>query len=184
MEGPIGDRTVHTNDESLVMASCTADKGAYARLIEKYYKPVYLLALGMLAATHDAEDVAQETLLKGFTEIRRLRDPARFGPWILKIARNTCINHLRQRKPLARLSQDVAESVTQKPEPGRCQDLEAAIRFLPTELRAPLVMYYFDGRDVKRVAEALDVSPSTVYARLQTAIRQLHDMLTESGDRT
>jgi DNA-directed RNA polymerase specialized sigma subunit len=50
------------------------------------------------------------------------------------------------------------------------------------DLRLPLVMYYFDGRDVKSVAAQLAISPSGVYQKLRTAIQELHEILTAQGD--
>ncbi len=53
---------------------------------------------------------------------------------------------------------------------------------LPRDLRLPLVMYYFDGQDVKAVARRLEISTSGVYLKLRTAIKRLHEMLTTQGD--
>ena len=47
-----------------------------------------------------------------------------------------------------------------------------------------MVMYYFDGRDVKAVADKLGLSASGVYLRLRTAIKQLHLLMSEQGDTT
>ncbi|MEN6333833.1 MAG: sigma-70 family RNA polymerase sigma factor [Phycisphaerales bacterium] len=168
------------SDRDLVTASCGGDRTAYAGLVRRHYGHVYLVCLGVLGSVHDAEDVAQDALIQGFQRVRQLRDGDQFGGWIVAIARNLSINCLRKRKTsektlVPRLPECVEES-------SRDEDLQRAVARLPSDLRLPLVMYYFDGRDVKTVARELSMSPSGVYLRLRTAIKELHDMLTEQGD--
>ena len=166
-------------DESVFRACRRGDGAAYSVLAERHYRRVFALCLGMLANVHDAEDVAQETLLKGFLNIRRLTRPERFEPWILRIARNLCIDLLRRRKRAEKLAvepQTAAATGTHEN-----HDLEHAIRRLPQELRLPLTMYYFEQRDARSIAAKLSISPSLAYERLKAARRQLHELLTE-GD--
>ncbi|HCO92496.1 MAG TPA: RNA polymerase sigma factor SigW, partial [Phycisphaerales bacterium] len=56
------------------------------------------MCLGMLGNVDDAEDVAQEAMLRGLLKIRKLDKAGHFESWILQIARNLCIDFLRQRK--------------------------------------------------------------------------------------
>lgn len=168
------------SDENLVGASRTGDKGAYAQLVKRHYKHVFLVCLGILGSVHDAEDVAQETMLKGFVNMSKLRDGGHFGRWILRIAKNLSIN-LVHRKERAR--KVVAERAVR---PNRAtvenDNLEWAIQRLPRKMRLPLVMYYFDGENVKAVAEKLNMSCSAVYSKLQTAVYELHRLLGERGE--
>ena len=62
-------------------------------------------------------------------------------------------------------------------------DLQDAVARLPWDLRLVLVMYYYDGRSVKSVAETLDISTSGVYVKLRTALRELHETLTAEGEK-
>ncbi len=75
------------SDKNLVLACRTGDRKAYAVLVKKYYRQVFLICMGILGNVHDAEDIAQDAMLKGFMEIKRLRDGSRFCPWVVKIAR-------------------------------------------------------------------------------------------------
>ena len=86
------------SDDILVAATIRGDKNAYAVLVERYYRSIFALCLGMLANVHDAEDIAQDAMLQGFLKIRRLRDNKKFDKWILKIAGNLCIDFLRRKK--------------------------------------------------------------------------------------
>lgn len=171
---------IEHSDENLVNASRTGDKDAYAALVKRHYKRVFVVCLGMLGSVHDAEDITQEAMLKGLLNIRTLRNSSQFGPWIMKIAKNYCISLIRSRKY-------VNKRVIQKSEPSehalsRYKNLQQAIERLPQESRLPLVMYYFGGESVKDVAEQLNLSRSAVYQRLRTATKQLHTLLVKQGD--
>ncbi len=166
-------------DESVVGACRGDDNAAYAILVRRHYRHVFALCLGILANVHDAEDVAQETMLKGLLSLRRLAKPEQFESWILRIARNLCIDLLRRRKR-TKTSPVEAETIpTQKAQENH--DLEGAIRRLPRELRLPLTLFYFEHKDAGSIARKLDISPSLVYERIRTARKELHRLLTERG---
>jgi RNA polymerase sigma-70 factor (ECF subfamily) len=136
--------------------------------------------LGILGNVHDAEDIAQDAMLKGYEQIRMLRDGSKFGLWIARIAKSLCINFIRRKKFTKRV---VAERmIDTNPNINEYDNLQLAIEQLPQETRAPLVMYYFDGQSVKTVAERLEMSTSGVYLKLRTAITELHNLLAKQGD--
>lgn len=164
-----------STDENLVRASCTGDKSAYAALAQKYYQRVFVICLGMLGCVHDAEDIAQEAMLKGILNIRDLRKPAQFGSWIARIARNDCISLIRKRDLTKniKIEKDATTDETLIP----YESLQKAIQKLPEESRLPLVMYYFGGESVQDVAQKLNLSRSGIYQRLRKATMQLHKLL-------
>jgi RNA polymerase sigma-70 factor (ECF subfamily) len=168
------------SDESLVLAAQAADKNAYAILVRRYYKQVFLQCLGILGNIHDAEDVAQDAMLKGFERIKMLKDSSRFGLWIAVAAKNLCITAIRRKKSADKVMQIKSQEPTENTTDGG--NLQWAIAKLPQDMRLPLVMYYFDGKSVKSVAEKLGVSPSGVYLKLRTAVQQLHEILVEHGE--
>jgi RNA polymerase sigma-70 factor (ECF subfamily) len=169
------------SDNELVMASCQGDRTAYAGLVRRHYNPTFLVCLGVLGHVHDAEDVAQETMIKGFERIRQLRTGSQFGPWVAAIARNLSINLLRRRKATEK-AVGAEEFLRRRERPPAREDLKQAVARLPWDLRLPLVMYYFDGQNVKAVAEKLEISTSGVYQKLKAAIKELHEVLTTQGD--
>jgi RNA polymerase sigma-70 factor (ECF subfamily) len=168
------------SDNDLVQASCRGDRGAYAALVRRHYNQAFLVCLGVLGNVHDAEDAAQDAMIKGFERIRQLRQGPQFSGWITAIARNLSVNLLRKRKsaPVG----GTEEPSACDPAPSAHEELRQAVAQLPWDLRLPLVMYYFDGQNVKAVAEKLDMSTSGVYQKLRTAIQELHEMLTTQGD--
>ncbi len=166
-------------DDSVFRACRRGDRAAYSVLAERHYRHVFALCLGMLANVHDAEDIAQETLLKGFLNIRKLARPERFEPWILRIARNLCIDLLRRQKRAKTLPAEPQPSVGTGTHENH--DLERALRRLPRELRLPLTLYYFERKDAGSIAGTLGISQSLVYERLRAARESLHELLIERG---
>jgi len=164
-------------DENVIRACQKGDKAAYAVLVKRYYKSVFALCLGMVGNTHDAEDATQEALLKGFLQIKKLDRTGQYESWILQIARNLCIDLLRRRKRIRVYGRNQQRQT--EPKSRTNEDLEQAIRRLPQELRVPLTMFYFDGKDAKKIAEKLKISHSGACQRIREARRQLHELLTE-----
>jgi RNA polymerase sigma-70 factor (ECF subfamily) len=133
----------------------------------------------MLGNIHDAEDVAQQTLLKGLTNIEQVRRDEQFGAWISRIAKNLCIDFVRKRK---RRQSSFAEQVAIGQ--GKSQEypeLESALAKLSEEYRLALMLYYFDGRATKAVAEALMISEAAAQTRLSRARKQLRKLLETDG---
>jgi len=170
------------SDNDLVMASCRGDRTAYAVLVRRHYNQTFLVCLGVLGRVQDAEDAAQEAMIKGFERIRQLRTGSQFGAWVGAIARNLSINLLRKRT-MAEKALNAEESLRRPESPSAREDLQEAVERLPWDLRLPLVMYYFDGQNVKTVAKKLEISTSGVYQKLRTAIEELHEILTTQGDK-
>lgn len=168
------------SNKDLVVACLAGDKNAYGLLVKRHYKLVFLTCLGFLGNVYDAEDIAQETMLKGYMKINTLKDGSQFGPWLTRIAKNLCINLIRKTKHAKRFAAEKMVNTNRRVDDY--DNLQEAIEKLPQETRAPLVMYYFDGRSIETVANRLEMSSSTVYLRLRAAITELHSLLAKQGD--
>jgi RNA polymerase sigma factor (sigma-70 family) len=154
------------------------NEAAYEPFVEEHYGHVFAVCYGVLLNVHDAQDAAQETMLKGLMELAEGNKPERFRAWLISVARNHCIDHLRRQKRRKPPDPEPPPTALQQNEKAE-QDLEQAIRRLPGELRVPLLMFYFDGRNPQAIAENLNISYSGVCHRLRAARQQLHELLTE-----
>ena len=167
--------------ENKLVASCrNGDASAYASLAREYAGRIFAICYGMLGNAHDAEDIAQQTLLKGFASIRQIRRNEKFGAWISRIAKNLCLDFVRrQKRRQSSLAGPIAPGQSM---PTQYPELERALAKLPEESRLALMLYYFDGRSAKALAEASGISEGAAYARLSRARRQLRRLLEAKGD--
>jgi len=165
------------SDKDVILACQRGDEAAYTVLVERYYIGVFALCLGVLGNVHDAEDATQEAMLKGLLRIGKLHKPDLFERWLLQIARNICIDFLRRQRRMK--TPGVKEPGRSGSQTGENHDLQRAIRRLPQELRVPLTMFYFDGKNAKGIAAKLNISHSGACQKIREARRQLHELLTE-----
>ena len=87
----------HTpSDQQLVHATLEGDLSAFGVLVERHWNMVVALALSRTGDVAEAEDIAQESFLRGYTHLRSLRDPSRFTGWLSKITLQQCANSLRR----------------------------------------------------------------------------------------
>lgn len=161
-------------DAILVEHAVGGEQAAYGELVRRYSRRVFAVCLGMLANTHNAEDVAQQALIRGFEKIRELKEPEQFGAWITRIAQNLCIDFQRRKK-----SEELDEGLKNEKNPAhdRYSDLHEALEKLPEEYRLPLVLYYFNGESTAKLAEVLNLSPAGVLTRLSRARAKLREIL-------
>jgi RNA polymerase sigma-70 factor (ECF subfamily) len=180
-------------EEELVLACRNGDRSAYASLARAHTRTVFSICLGMLGNVHDAEDAAQESFVRGFSRVHELREDSRFRAWIVRIARNLCLDLLRRRKRgrevlslhgAAGNSEARAGDAPHETALLRKEDrerLEKTLARLPEKYRVPLVLYYFDGHNTEDVARTLDLDPAGVLTRLSRGRRELRRMLQEQG---
>jgi len=167
--------------EKKLVASCRdGDTSAYASLVKEYSGRIFAICYGMLGDAHDAEDIAQQTLLRGLANIRQIRRNEKFGPWITRIARNLCVDYIRkrQRRRSVRTNEVAAGREGSQEHP----ELTEALAELSEEHRLALMLYYFDGRSAKAVAEAFEITEGAALARLSRARKQLRKRLMAKGD--
>jgi RNA polymerase sigma factor (sigma-70 family) len=162
-------------DRTLVEKCLRGDRESYAELVRMHAGRVYAVCLAIVGAEADAEDLAQEALVKGFTEIASLRDRDHFGAWIATIAGNLSRNFLRARANRNRLLAMRADPPAGEPE--RFFDLRRALSELPERYRIPLVLYYFEGTCTESIAATLGISTDAVHMRLCRARGELRRLL-------
>ncbi len=169
-------------EKNLVASCCNGNTLAYAGLVKSYSKHVFAICLGMLGNSHDAEDVAQQAFIAGFTDISRLRNSNQFGPWIGQIAKNKCIDFIRKQQWQRREQNSFAEQpATNIREPKEYPELQAALKKLPEEYRLPLMLYYFNGQSTEKIADVLAISIDAVRTRISRARKLLRELLSTKG---
>jgi RNA polymerase sigma-70 factor, ECF subfamily len=180
-----------TQEAAWIADSQRGNAQAFNRLVLKWEKLVYNLALRMLKDREEAAEATQEIFLQAFKGIRRFRQDSRFSTWIYRIALNFCSNHIKQRPPGIHLSLDdersrsnPAETLTvvesQTGELLRSEKqrrvLGALARLLP-EQQAVIELKFFQELTFEEIAEVLDVPLSTIKSRLYAGLDMLKTRL-------
>lgn len=166
-------------DAGLVSAVRRGNRGAYGALIRRYAGRVYGVCVGILGDPAAAEDISQETFMRGLTRIHTLRDGGAFAGWITQIARNLCRDDIKVRSRRLTLLEQNPRPVP--PDEAEFAGLYDALGRLSEENRLALVLYYLAGRDIGDVAKELGVGEGGAYTRLSRARRALRRIL-EEGD--
>ena len=173
------------DDPTLVQRCRDGERDAFERLVIRYQKPVFNVALRMLRNRQDAMDVAQTTFLKAFEHLGDYDPAFRFYSWLYRIAINESLNALALRKPRGELDANVAD---ESPGPDRAaegsqalQALEDALMQISPELRAVLLLRHVAQLSYEDMAQALGLPEKTVKSRLHTARERLRDHLMQDG---
>ena len=86
------------NDSELVRLVLSGDDDAFASLVNKYQKQVQALAWRIVGDFHIAEDITQDSFLKAYMELKKLKEPQRFAGWLSVITRRQSYAWLRKRR--------------------------------------------------------------------------------------
>ncbi|HXQ81752.1 MAG TPA: RNA polymerase sigma factor [Opitutaceae bacterium] len=153
------------------------DEVALRELIVSYQHRVAGFAYAITGRSDSVEDLAQMVFVKMARAIPRLKAPEQFEPWLFRLARNTCIDHLRRQK-LRRIFIPFAPEHENVPEPSGAVDAEEldALRHALAQLRPKdraLLALVQEGRSHAEIAETFGTSVAAVKARLHRAREQL-----------
>ena len=176
---------MNADDEAWVSEAMAGDSKAFARLVERYERPLYNLALRILRNREDARDVTQTAFVKAF-EKRGSFDPSRkFFSWIYRIALNESMNLLARQRARALVELD-PPARGRSPEEEfdhavRRERIEVAIESLPVDLRVVIALRHVVELSYREIASVLDLPEETVKSRLFSARRRLREMLQESS---
>ena len=137
----------------------------------------FLLAL-CCGKKDDADDLAQDALVKAYLSCAGYQDKGKFRSWLFKIAYNTFLNHKASCRTMETLD-DARKLVS--PETAddgfEHQDLYLALRTLPPKERSAITLYYLSGYDIKEIAAITDTSEDAVKKQLSRGRDKLKEIL-------
>jgi RNA polymerase sigma-70 factor (ECF subfamily) len=155
------------SDEALMARVARGDEAAFRSLAGRHLPAMLGLARRILGNAADAEDVAQEAMLRVWTHAPRWQPLAAFRTWLTRVVVNLCFDRKRRAPWLA--LDAAGDIVDPTPDAGeqaerdeRERMLAAAIATLPARQRAAIVLTYGDGMSNAQVAEILGTSVSAV----------------------
>lgn len=176
-------------ESGLVEAAQSGDKDAFATLVAPHAPVAFRAAYLITGSAADAQDAAQEGLVKAWLALHRFRPGAPFRPWLLQIV----INEARNRRRSAGRQERLALRLARAPEetvPGaegialageRRARLLSAVETLREDDQLVIAARYFVGLSEAETATALSLRPGTVKSRLSRALARLREVLGETA---
>lgn len=182
-------------ERRLIERTRRGDRGALGELLTAYHKRVYHVCLRMVSNEDDAAELTQDVLLRAVQHIDGFKGDARFSTWLLRIAMNQSVSHLRRRRVRATVSLDHIHNgddqaaplkafIASDREPLAEQSVEIeeqverltrALKSLDVSLRSVIVLRDLQDMDYQGMAETLSLPVGTIKSRLfraRLALRQ------------
>jgi len=175
-------------DAELVGATLAGARDAFAEIARRWAARVTAVCHSRVRRADVADDLAQETLLRGYRALHTLSDPAKVGTWLMGIALRASLDWLKARErstlPFSGLGADQsADSFVSRDQGDPAADadeqrrLMAEVEGLPEQLRQAVMLYYYDDLSYRELGELLGVSAATINARLTKARNLLRQRL-------
>lgn len=181
-------------DFKLIDLAVIGDDKAYARLLQRYKRPVYHMILKMVRNVDDAEDLTIESFAKAFRSLHKFKKDFTFSTWLFRIATNNTIDFIRKKK-LNTLSientytDDDGQSVSIDVEDLNLNPQEEAIKaqkqeliqvfvnMLPPKYQKLVRLRYFNELSYEEIAVELEAPLGTVKAQLHRARELMYDLI-------
>ena len=165
-------------DRDLITKARRGHVESYNLLISRWDRRIFNYLLRLVKDREDARDLAQDVFLKAYQNLNKLEDPAKFSPWLYRIAHNEAYSLLRKNRPETEMGEERAQPI-----PGRRMlpievglAVSTALARLNEDQREAVVLKIYEGFKFEEMAEILACPVSTIKSRLYTAL----DLLKES----
>ncbi|HXJ89292.1 MAG TPA: sigma-70 family RNA polymerase sigma factor [Candidatus Binatia bacterium] len=189
-----------TREQQLIAQVQRGQTEFFYELVRPYERRVYAAALAILRNETDAEDVAQEAMLKALANIRQFRAESRFSTWLIQITVNEAL--MRRRRERTRMTEAIEDNRDEEGEytprdfadwreiPSEAlerkevrQKLAEALASLDRKYREVFVLRDMEQLNIQETAEALGISVASVKTRLLRARLMLRDLLAGGWER-
>jgi len=167
------------DDAVLVAAAATGDAGAFRALVDRHLSGVLAVARRMLRDEAEAEDVAQEAMLRLWRSAEGIEVGAPgLRPWLRRVVSNLCVDRMRSGKRLVVVDEvpERAEAATQQSEVEAqdvSQRVDAALKALPDRQRTALTLFHYEGMSQVEIGQFMGISDEAVESLLARARRSL-----------
>ena len=165
---------------NLVEAAQRGDHSAFEALTSVRVDRLFTIARLILRDVHLAEDAVQETLIRTWQQLPRLRDVDKFDAWLHRLLVNSCADQGRKRRRISNQVDLAGIEPKESDQSGNTADrdqLERGFRRLKPEQRAAVVLHYYMGYSAEEIAEMLGTPVGTAKSRIHYATEALRAAL-------
>ena len=156
----------------VVVAARRGDRAAFAELYRRFHRAVHGVVLARVAYG-DAADLVQDAFAIALERLPQLAEPAAFPGWLLAIARNRAVDHVRAKKPL----DELVELAVPPPRAHELARVLAALRALPDAYRETMILRLVEGMTGPEIAEQTGLTPGSVRVNLHRGMKLLREQL-------
>ena len=162
-------------DERLIAMARSGNAGAFETIVDRYQGRLLGFCRQMLGSTEDAEDVLQEVFVNAYRAMLADEREINLRPWLYRIARNRCLNHLRKPTADAQESMDMVPAVEASSTAEKVHNREefrqllTDVSKLPETQRSALLLREMDALSYEEIAQAMDTSVPSVKSLLVRA---------------
>jgi RNA polymerase sigma factor (sigma-70 family) len=162
-------------DEKLIAMARAGNPGAFETIVDRYQGRLLGFCRQMLGSTEDAEDVLQEVFVNSYRAMLADEREINLRPWLYRIARNRCLNHLRKPKADAQESMDMVPEVDAASTAEKVHNREefrqilSDVNKLPETQRAALLLREMDSLSYEEIAAAMETTVPSVKSLLVRA---------------
>jgi RNA polymerase sigma-70 factor (ECF subfamily) len=168
-------------DYALLQRHAAGDPDAFAEILHRHKDHLWAVALRTTGDVEEAADALQDAMLSAMRHAAAFRGDAKVSTWLHRIVVNACLDRLRRRtaRPTVPLPPDeqVPSQRDEYTSRDTAADVSAALRALPAEQRAAIVLVDVEGYPVEEAARILDVATGTVKSRCARGRARLAGML-------
>ena len=162
-------------------AAIHGDREAFEMIIRTHSRTLFAIAYGILQNREEAEDVAQDSLVKAWKMRWRVRDPEKFPAWLSMIARHRAHDVFRKRRPVPFTHETIETTeTTEANAPDTMaldQQLHSALATLPELHRSALTLRYFEEMDYRTIEKTLGLTNGALRGILGRALASLRKQL-------
>jgi RNA polymerase sigma-70 factor (ECF subfamily) len=182
-------------DFRLIDMAVGGDDKAYAKLLQRYRRPVYHVILKMVRNVDDAEDLMMESFSKAFRSLHKFKKDFTFSTWLFRIATNNTIDFIRKKKlntlsientftddDGGSVSIDIEDKGNLDPQEEAIKSqkqeiIQVFVNMLPSKYQKLVRLRYFHELSYEEIAAELEAPLGTVKAQLHRARELLYDLV-------
>lgn len=176
--------TTEATDEELVAQAKKGDAAAFSELARRRQRMTYNVAYRFMRDATQAEDMAQEALLKAYRLLGGFRGDSSFSTWLYRVTASVCLTELSKRKKRGEVGLEPKHMKNQAEKPAVVDEdiaemVRRSVHKLPEKYATIVTLYYLQGVSYDEIAKAMDIPMGTLKTWMHRARKQLRDIVEE-----
>lgn len=179
------------SDYELIQQFLQGQMAAFDKLVQRYEKRVYAIAISYINNSDDVKDIYQEVFLRVYRGLPKFRFKSEFSTWLYRITTNVCltyrkshsknklfnIHHETDDDPLSNIAAEQSSTDTQILDNEITERVQRALEILSPQQKLVFTLRHYNGYKLKEIAEMINCSEGTVKKYFFTAIRRMREQL-------